>query len=62
VLSEPRKCRHQLINWQTKGLTLEEVNRAFGEKVEVEFEDISDNAMEKVAVVQTEDTKGGLVV
>lgn len=39
---------------ETKGLSLEEVNRAFGEKVEVEFGDISEAAVEKVAVVQTE--------
>ncbi|KAF2802682.1 general substrate transporter [Mytilinidion resinicola] len=41
---------------ETKGLSLEEVNGAFGERVEVEFKDITENEVEKVAVVQLEDT------
>jgi hypothetical protein len=35
---------------QTKGLTLEEVNRAFGDKVEMEMSDITDVQAEKQAV------------
>jgi hypothetical protein len=35
---------------QTKGLTLEEVNRAFGDKVEMEMSDITDVEAEKQAV------------
>jgi MFS family permease len=35
---------------ETKGLTLEEVNRAFGDKVEMEMSDITDVEAEKQAV------------
>lgn len=40
---------------QTKGLTLEEINRAFGEKVEVEINEMSDEQAEmKLQVAQVE--------
>lgn len=49
----PMQCKLRI--WltfsQTKGLTLEEVNRAFGDKVEMELSQITDEEAEKQAVI-----------